>query len=151
MTRHEPLYGREARELEALLGLRPYSLRAVERRANGDFAIRFKAQLVGDRGRRVLRIPARLAFGYVQRSPSARPRDVRYRRRAADRKFALWLMRRLDYSAPILRAIYDHDLDVIEELRELMFALTPPDYVVAVWQRPRRRETPLYVPEDWCA
>ena len=74
-SRHSPAGG-DARTVEHLIGLDRFSLRAVERRANGDFALVFKKP-----ARRrplgpawVLRIPAKRVFGYQQRSPYVRDR-----------------------------------------------------------------------------
>ena len=134
--RRPPLHGRDARLIEYLLGLRPFSLTGVQRRRNGDFALMFRTQRVGDRWPRVLRIPARRVFGYQQHSPLARDRDVRARRRANSRRFAVWLMWRLDVHAPIVnRALWRGDLSAVDELRDAILRLTPPDYVVLVWRR----------------
>jgi hypothetical protein len=75
-----------------LLGLPPVAVRAVERRTNGDYAIVLRQPRAGNYAaqamprwtwsRRALRIPRTRVEGYRQRSPWARERDVRARRRA---------------------------------------------------------------------
>jgi len=134
----DPLAGHYARLVEYLLGLEGDSLRAVERRRNGDFALRFKYQRVGYRSVRVLRLSARRVFGYEQRSPYALERDVRARRRANARRFAIWLMWRIDHRAPIVNiALSKGELDAVDELRDAILRLAGPDYVVLVWERRR--------------
>lgn len=134
MARRPPLMHPAAREIEQLLGLRRYSLVRVDRRANGDFALEFHTQKVGDRWPRVLRIPARRVFGYQQRSPFARDRDVRARQRANARRFALWLMWRINVNAPLIeRALWQHDLTAVDELRDAILTLAGPDFVVFGW------------------
>jgi hypothetical protein len=148
-----PLPGCDARVVETLIGLAPNSLRAVERRANGDVALIFRQQILGDRyrSRRVLRIPRRRLLGYVQRSPHARERDVRARRRANSRRFAWWLDARLSLEAPVIRsALWRRDLEPIEELRAAILRLAGPDYyVVTAVREGLRRRTPDTFPESW--
>jgi hypothetical protein len=145
-----PLPGPDARRVEQLLGLQPYSLRGVERRRNGDYALKFRTQRVGDAWPRVLRIPAKRVHGYRQRSAHVRPRDARARVRANQRRFAYWLMWKLGIDAPIVqRAIYQHDLTAIDELRRAILALSPPDYVVLIASRLPRDDELLFVPEGW--
>ena len=136
MPRRQPLYHPEARTIEHLLGLKPYSLTGVERRRNGDFALMFRTQKLGDQWPRVLRIPARRVFGYQPTSPDVRERDIRARRKANDRRFAQWLMWRLAVDAPIVeRALWKRDLTAVDELREAILTLAGPDFVVFGWYR----------------
>jgi hypothetical protein len=111
-----------------LLGLPPVAVRAVERRTNGDYAIVLRQPRPGSYAaqamprwtwsRRALRIPRTRVEGYWQRSPWARERDVRARRRANAKRFALWLLWRLDPAAPVVeRAIRGGDLEAVDELR----------------------------------
>ena len=134
MARRPPIYHPAARTIEHLLGLNRYSLTGVERRTNGDFALRFRTQRVGDRYPRVLRIPAQRVFGYQQRSPLVRDRDVRARRRANARRFALWLMWRINVDAPLIeRALWKHEWSAVDELRDAILTLAGPDFVVFGW------------------
>ena len=119
MTRHQrPLTGTHARELEALLGLKPWSLRSVEHEpARRTYLLRFRQQLFAGRSRRVFRIPAKRVIGYEQRSPTARLRDVRYRADLNRRRMALWLFARLGIAAPVVElALLRGDLGAIDEL-----------------------------------
>jgi hypothetical protein len=136
MAPRGPLMSVHARTIEDLLGLDRYSLRGVERRANGDFALMFRTQRVGDSWPRVLRIPAKRVFGYMQRSPVATDRDVRARRQANARRMALWLFDRVGPNCPVVaRALWDSDLTGVDELRAAILALVPPDYVLFLWTR----------------
>lgn len=134
--RREALRGRQARTIEQLLGLQPWSLLAVERRANGDFALTFRHQEVAGRHVRAMRFPFRRIAGYRPRRPWARPRDLRARRRRNAKLFACWLWFRLDLGAPVcVRALEHGEPQAVEELREAILSLTPPDAVVFVWER----------------
>ena len=45
-------------------------------------------------------------------------------------------MWRLDTNAPIVeRALWDRDLTAVDEMREAILRLVPPDYVILVWGR----------------
>src|SRR5262249_32272128 len=118
---------------EQLLGLRMYSLLAVERRANGDFALRIRAQRVGDHYPRVIRIPAKRVFGYCQRSPFASDRDIRARVKVNQRRMVLWCFDRFGYRCPLVPRAWDGDLETVDEFRAAILSLCPPDYVVFVW------------------
>ena len=133
MARRQPLHGQDARTIEHLLGLRRWSLTAVERRRNGDFALLFRTQKVGDRYPRVLRLPARRVFGYQQRSPHARERDIRARHKANARRFALWTFDHVGYDCPLVQRAWDGDLAVVDELRDAILRCCPPDYAIVVW------------------
>ena len=147
--RHRPPMNADARLIEELLGLERFSLRGVERRANGDFAVTFRTQRLGNGYPRVLRIPAKRVLGYCQRSPTARPSDVAARRKASDRRFAYWLMSRVGHDAPVVRrAVFARDLAAVDELREAILALAPIFVLIAV-AGPARPDEPLYVPEEW--
>lgn len=136
MARRNPLMSPDARTIEHLIGLRKFSLTGVGRRANGDFALTFKTQRVGDVYVRTLRIPARRVFGYQQRSSLVSDRDVRARRKANARRMAQWLMWKLDVDAPIVeRALWGRDLSAVEELRDAVLRLAGPDFVVFGWWR----------------
>jgi hypothetical protein len=117
VTRRPPLYRREARTIEHLIGLRPCSLLAVERRANGDYALIIRGQLVGGRWRRVIRLPAKRVEGYRPRSATVRPRDVRARRRANARRTALWLMNIVDVAPVVERVFFGDHWETLDELR----------------------------------
>jgi hypothetical protein len=128
-----------ARRIEQLLALEPGSLHGIDRRArDGAFVLRFDPQRLTRSGgyRRQLRIPARRVFGYRQVSATARPRDVRARRKANAERFWMWLLWRVDPYAPILDR--PGHLDAIEELRRLILELTPPDalLVIPMWRAP---------------
>ena len=145
------LVGPRARRLEQLLGLRPYSVRAVERRSGGDITIKFREQLVGDgyRSRRTLRIPARRVQGYRPHSSLSRASDRRARARVNARRMAWWLEARLGFDCPVVaRAVYDRDYGGIEELRAILRSFLGPDFVV-VWLEPVW--VPDYVPQEWTA
>ena len=136
MARRPPIMHPAARRIESLLGLKPYSLTGVERRRNGDFALMLHTQKLGDHWPRVLRIPAKRVFGYQQQSPYVRERDVRARRKASDRRFALWLMWKVDVDAPIIeRALWRREYEAVEELRDAILELAGPDFVVFGWWR----------------
>jgi hypothetical protein len=118
MPPRRPLTGPHARQLETLLGLEPWSLRAVGRRTNGDYALELRGQRVGRHWARVLRIPAKRVHGYHRRSATARPCDVRYRHRKNARSFAFWLADRHGWDVPVVRAaIWERDLEAVDELR----------------------------------
>ncbi len=132
----DPVYSPSARTIEHLLALKPYSLTGVERRRNGDFALTLHGQQVADRWTRVLRMPAKRVFGYQQRSPHVRDRDVRAQRKANSRRMALWVFDHVGYDCPLVeRALWERDLTAVDELRAAILALCPPDYVVLVWRR----------------
>jgi hypothetical protein len=132
-----PLPGTDARLVEHLLGLEPNTLRGVERRRNGDFALQFKTQRVGYRWLRTLRIPQRRLFGYQQGVPHVSERDVHARRRANGRRFAIWLMCNVDVHAPVVHRAVHGDETAIDELREAILMLTAPDRVVLLWETGR--------------
>ena len=84
----------------------------------------------------LLRIPAKRVFGYQQRSPHVRDRDVRAQRKANARRFAFWVFDHVGYDCPFVeRALWDRDLTAVHELRQAIVSLCPPDYVVLVWRR----------------
>ena len=148
--RHRPSMNAYARRIEELLGLERFSLRTVERRANGDYALTFREQALDRRYRRVLRIGRKRVLGYEQRSPHARPRDVAARRKASDRRFAMWLMSRVGLDAPVVRrALIERDLSAIDELREAILALAGADIFVLIVVARAPAPVPDYVPEEW--
>jgi hypothetical protein len=148
-----PLPGAGARLVEHLVGLQPNTLRAVERRADGAFVLKFKTQRLNGSYPRMLRIPAKKIFGYEQRSPRVRERDLRARHRQNARKFAMWLMWKVGIDAPVVhRVIFERDPAAVDELREAILTLAGPDYVILVWERrPRRSRIPDTFPEEWAA
>ncbi len=99
--RRPPIPGPDARHVEHLLGLAPWSLLDIERRVNGDFALRIRGQLVAGRYRWVLRIPRRRIIGYQHLQPT-RPRIARYRQRENARRTAWWLWDLVGGDAPII-------------------------------------------------
>jgi len=120
--------------IEQALGLPRHSVAAVERRANGDYAIVLDAARIRRHvalrriryhevrwlaGRRVLRLPRKRVHGYRPNSPAAAPRDLRARRRANQRRFALRLMMEWSPWLPIVdAALMEHgDLGVIDDFR----------------------------------
>ena len=118
MPAHRPLIGVHVRELEALLGLRAWSLRGVDRASDGAYRLTFRQQPFAGCSRRTFRIPQRRVSGYRQRSPTARPRDVRYRAHHNRRRFAVWLAAAVGWAAPVVeRARWGRDLTAIDELR----------------------------------
>jgi hypothetical protein len=116
---------RDLRAIAALLGLPPVAVRAVERRANGDYAIVIRSPRPGSGAalamprwtwrRRVLRFPRRRVEGYRPRGP-VRPRDARARRKANQRRFAVRLVL-LDPWLPVVERALAGDLAAIDELR----------------------------------
>ena len=140
MHARHPLTGPNARQVERLLGLQSWSLRSVELDGNGRasyYVLRFRTQLFAGETRRTLRIPRKRIDGYVQKSGTARPRDVAYRARENRRRFAFWLLCWLDVGAPVVDlAICDGDLGVIDELRAaILLAASPPlDTVPFGWE-----------------
>jgi hypothetical protein len=114
-----------------------FTVRAVERRANGDYAILIRRPRAGSHaalamprwtwGRRVLRIPARRVEGYRPRSPYVRPRDARARRKQNAWRMALWLAFKTDFDAPAARRALDGDLEAIAELRAAILGAAPPE------------------------
>ncbi len=139
---HRPLYGTHARQVEHLLGLEAWSLRAVELDRGGPasyYVLRFRQQQFAGETRRTFRIPAKRVRGYQQRSATARPRDVRYRAAQSRRRFAFWLLCWLD--APVVDiAICDGDIGVIDELRAAILLAASggaahADLWLAAWER----------------
>lgn len=126
------LRGPAARRIERLLGLRPYSLLAVERRANGDYGLRFRSQRVGDRSLYALRLSRKRVQGYGQVSATARPQGVAYRRRRNALAFSRWLWWRVDPDAPAASAWMTGDPGPVDELRAAILELATPDLVVVV-------------------
>ena len=136
MPRREPIYGNAARTIEELIGLKPYSLTSVERRANGCVALTFRQQVIDRRSCRVLRIPFKRLIGYEPRSSTSRPSDQRHRRRLGQKRFSWWLADEIGITAPVVaRALFDRDLSGIEELRGAVLSLLPPDVVILGWRR----------------
>jgi hypothetical protein len=134
-SRRDPL-----NRIERLLGLPSLAVRNVERRRNGDFAVMLSHRR-GGAGmprwtwrRRALRIPARRVEGYRPATPDVRPRDVRARRRQNARRFAWWLLGRLDFDTPVVeRALFAGDVEAIDELREAIRAACPDPEIVLVY------------------
>jgi hypothetical protein len=120
-----------------LLGLPRFTIKAVERRADGAYAVVLNGRRLAapaNLGRvprwatskRVLRIPARRVEGYRQRSPHVRARDLRARRKKNARAFAWWLHDRLGHDVPVVeRALRRGDLAAVDELRAALIAATP--------------------------
>ena len=113
-------------------------MRAVERRADGSYAVvlhRLGSPAALDRGCPAGRgggaccaSPRRRVAGYQQRSSHVRPRDLRARRKSNARAFAWWLLGRLGHDVPVVeRALFAGDLGAIEELREALAAAAPPE------------------------
>jgi hypothetical protein len=117
-----------------LLGLPRLAVRAVEHRANGDYALVLSHRRGGSEmprwtwSRRVLRIPRRRVEGYRPRTPYVRPRDARARRKQNAWHMALWLLGRLDASTPVVaRALWGGELEAINELRAAILAAASPE------------------------
>ena len=120
------------RVIEQLFGLPPWTVRTVERRGNGDYAIVLDAGRIWRlvalgqitcahvrwlRGRRVIRLSRKRIHGHQPRSPDARPRDRRARRRANQRRFAISIMCENPRAPLVDRALHDGDLGAVDELR----------------------------------
>ena len=129
MAALRPLPGPNARQLEVLLALAPWSLRKVDRAAGGAYRLSFRGQKIGNQyGKRTLRIPSRRIHGYQPRSPVDEP-TRRARARLNKRSFSRWIWWRVSMDCPAAvgafgaRAFEPGALDAIDELRALLILL----------------------------
>ena len=128
----------DLRAIEAGLGLPRGVVRAVERRANGDFALVLKRPRPGSLpdlswpwpilGRRVLRVSRRAVYGKTRRW------------RSRNRPFREWAENTLGYRSPAARfERMDRDDEVLDELRRAILRAAPQVEADRWWREQQRR------------